>query len=294
MTGPGAGRWWVALVGGALVVVGCQRGDERFLVNAFAMTPDSAPVVETEEAALVVVEQRIELPIRPPPERALERRMLPDPPDGQEPALPFPRLPWVSRGDLRIEVDWVLTNVSDPASPECPPTTAQVAVVLNGINEFFEYEPGFLLDDDEVIVNFAQWERLFSLAPGDSVRGTIQEREIEEVTVDLATLVNGAPNPNEVVFRDNQFDRDPDVAPFIPEVVPGLVGLKLGLRTTAAPTCLVLESTTRVRDLEGRLQDRGSEPWVIEPLPTLVTAEELLAAAAATAAMDDPGADPAP
>jgi hypothetical protein len=276
-----------ALLVGGLLAGGCQRGDERFFVNAFALTGEVAPVVETEEAALYLFEQRILLPLVPPTEAQLERRGLPEPPaDQEEPALPFPRLPWIERGDLELQVDWVLTNLTAPESADCPEATAEVVVVLNGVNEFFEYEPGFLLDDDEVIANFAQWERRYVLPPGASVTGTIREEEMDEVTVDLATLVNGAPNPNEVVFRENQFRRDPDVQPFIPEVIPGLVGVKLGLRAAVA-TCLVLESSVRVRDLAGRLQERGRVPWEIDPPPVVVTAEELLLAAGAD------GVDPA-
>jgi hypothetical protein len=172
--------------------------------------------------------------------------------------LPYRRLPWVQRGDVEVEVDFSLTNLDDE--------THQASVIVNGFNEFHEYVPGVIVVDDEATAEFAQWERLYELGPRERIERTIREEQLDEVAVDLATVVNGADNPNNVVFFENQSGSDERNREFIPAVVPGLMGLRLGLRGREAAN-LLLEATVRVRDTADRLASEGEEPFRTNPEP---------------------------
>jgi hypothetical protein len=158
--------------------------------------------------------------------------------------LPFPRLPWVRLRDLDLQLDWALTNEGDR------PLVAMITI--NGVNEFHYYAPG--------PENFHQWERRVQVAPGQRVEGTVTELELDEVAIDLATVVNGAPNSNLVVEAMSQSGLDERTRAFVPSVIPGLVGVRAGLETTAAVP-LVLEISVRVQDHEKRAAKRGERRW---------------------------------
>jgi hypothetical protein len=175
-------------------------------------------------------------------------------------------MPWVERDDLAVSIDFTLYNLDDEDH--------DVMVMLNGFNEFDEYVPGIRVVDDEVEVDFAQWERLFTVEGKQRLSRTIREEELDETAVDLATVVNGAPNSNQVVYFENLSDRDERSMEFIPEVIPGLMGFRLGLRTTAAVNVL-LEAVVRVRDAGDRLADEGDEYFEVEPEPFTPMAPEI-------------------
>lgn len=243
---------------------GCVGVDERYAEDGlitFAVTSDAAPAAMSDEAAAFVIERRVEFPFVPPtPE---EMAMLEA---GAGQATPFARMPWVRRGDVGVEIDWVIHNLSD--------TPLELTFTLNGFNEFHEYFPAFTIEDDEIIFDFSGWERLFALPAHGKLEGTIREEEIDEVAIDLATVVNGAPNANEIVYFENQSAHDPRARMFIPAVIPGLTGVRLGVRVggsvsddpmmmTAAPP-VVVEASVRLRDFEDRVAEEGDPAW---PLP---------------------------
>jgi hypothetical protein len=237
---------------------GCT--DERRFIGdggfyQVALTETTAPAYAAEDGALYIVEERVAVPIRRPTETALE--------DLRQAAanfegLPFPRLPWVERDDLALEVDFTLSNLDE--------AERQVAVIINGWNEFHEYQPGVTLVDEEPEADFSQWERLYKLAPEQRASHTVREEEFDEAAVDLATVVNGAPNSNSVVFFENKSSRDERNRQYIPEVIPGLAGFRIGLRTTQ-PGRLVLDVSVRVRDAGDRLADPDDEPFATTPAP---------------------------
>ena len=250
---------WCAVL--LVALVGCSDdqliGEDGFY--AFAMTQGTPPTFEGEEGEqFFVVEERIEFPIEIPTD--MEMAEL----EASMPA-PYARMPWVVRGDYEIEIDWVLINLMD--------ARRDVTIQLNGINEFHEYSPGFVVIDEEAVSEFNQWERTIRLEPFERRFGTIREEEIDEIAVDLATVVNGAPNPHLVVHPENQMD-DPRTSPFIPEVVPALTGIRAGLRTTASAD-IVIEMTVRIRDDEGKVVRNLDNAWEL-PVPELVLPSALL------------------
>ena len=230
-------------------------GDDGFY--AFALTEDTPAAFEGEEGeAFFVVEERVELPIAAPTDAELAELSAVTPP-------PFPRSPWVLRGDYAIEIDYVLINLDDARH--------DVAVTLNGFNEFHEYMPGFQTAGEELVPDFSGWERTLRLDPFERKTGTIREEEIDEVTVDLATVVNGAGNPNLVMHPDTPMS-DPRAEPFIPEVVPALTGFRVGLRAAGAANVLI-EFTVRVRDVRHKIV-QAARAWEL-PVPMVVTPADL-------------------
>ena len=230
-------------------------GENGFYV--FAISESTPPLVMTDEAALYMVEERILLPLKEPTNRQLrdlerERRDVGDP-------YPYDRLPWVTRGDYELEVDYLLVNLDDEPR--------RVDVTINGINEFHEYVPEFEIDDDEIIVEFSQWERSLALEPLERRAGTIREENLDEAAVDLATVVNGVTNANFTVHPNNQHQTDTRSGPFIPEVVPALAGFRAGLRTTEAAN-IVMELTIRVRDEKNRVISNVDNAWEM-PAPAI-------------------------
>lgn len=210
------------------------------------LTPDTQPAYFTEDDDPVYrVDREFMLGITPPSDMQLAQLTA----DAQGQELPFPRLPWVSLHDLDLQLDYALTNHSSE--------TLTAMVTLNGINEFVYYAPG--------PENFHQWERRIALAPGQRVSGIVTELELDEVAIDLATVVNGPPNSNLIVDRKSQSGRDPRVQSFRPKVIPGLVGLRAGLETTAAVD-LTLEIAIRLQDHGDRATRRGDPRWML-PTP---------------------------
>jgi len=229
---------------GLVACVACLEEQRYEAVGAtVTLAADATPTfVVDDEDEVYRVDRALALHVSPPSAATLAKLAA----EAQGRAPPYPRLPWVRRGDLDLQVDYALENQgSEPA----------VAVVtLNGVNEFHAYAPG---PED-----LHQWERRIALAPGARVSGTITELELDEVAVDLATVVNGAPNSNLVVGPESQSSLDPRVAPYLPTVVPGLVGMRVGIETSRA-AALSLEVSIRVQDHGDRAAKRGDASWML-------------------------------
>ncbi len=249
---------WFTVVILSLSLVGCleqtdQTGAAGTGLYAFALTDTTPPIAMTDEAALYLIEDRAELPLRPPTDEELAEMAASAP-------APFPNRPFHVLGDIGIEVDLVLTNLTDERRT--------VDAIINGFNEFTEYVPSFQIVDRDLLVDFSQWERSVVIEPGEQFVVTVTERELEEVATDLATVANGAPNGNEVVYFENQSgDGDPRVDPYIPEVIPGLTGMRFGIRATEASN-VVLEASIRLVDYAGKVSDDASDPAMVWVLPT--------------------------
>ncbi len=210
-----------------------------------ALTQTTPPVFASRDGALYIVETRAQLPVRKPsPMEMMDRQT------GVKAfkKLPYPRLPWVERGDDEIEVDFTLSNLDDKPH--------DIDVVVNGANEFDEYFPGVAVVERNPVPMHAQWERRYTLGPKDRQSHTVREEELDEAAVDLATVVNGAPNPDEVVYFENNSSSDPRSQKYIPAVIPGLVALRLGLRSLEQGRIL-LEASVRVRDVGDKLASPG-------------------------------------
>jgi hypothetical protein len=242
-----------------LLLVACD--DDRVYVGEdkiyqVAMTADTPAAIESEEGgALFIVEQRADLPIIPPTNAELADRM-----SGASAYrnLPFPRLPWVERGELEIQIDFTLSNLDD--------ADRDIDVIVNGANEFDEYVPGVTIVEEDPIPLHSQWERRYTVKAKSRITDTVREEDLDEAAVDLATVVNGAPNSDEIVYFENKSTMDERSMKYIPAVIPGLVAVRLGLRTNRAAN-LILEASIRVRDVGDKLADQDAPHMRIEPEP---------------------------
>jgi hypothetical protein len=238
----------------------CACGDPRTYVGdgtlfQVALTDTTAPALMNEDGALYVVETHAPLPIRAPSSSELSALQA-GVKDYKN--LPFPRLPWVERDDLALQLDFTLSNLD--------PMAHDVDVIVNGADEFFEYVPRVLQVDDEAPIPLhSQWEKRYHLDADARIAVTIREEELDEMAVDLATVVNGAPNSDEVVYFENKSSSDPRSQPYIPKVIPGLTALRLGLRANQAATIL-LEVSVRVRDVGDKLADDGEATMKLMPM----------------------------
>ncbi|HKP60932.1 MAG TPA: hypothetical protein VJV78_29585 [Polyangiales bacterium] len=242
-----------------LLLVACDDprtyvGDDK--IYQVALNADTMPAFETEEGgALFIVETLAELPILRPSNAELADRMSGV---GAYKNLPFPRLPWVERGELEIQVDFTLSNLDDASH--------DVDVTLNGANEFNEYVPGVQIIEEDAVPLHAQWERRYTVKGKSRISDTVREEDMDEAAVDLATVVNGAPNSDEVVYFENKSSSDVRSMKYIPQIIPGLVAVRLGIRTNqAAP--LLLEASVRVRDVGDKLADDDDKKMELEYEP---------------------------
>lgn len=253
------------LVVGALGVSGCLV-EQRYITPeaggpwAFAVDMDTPPFFTSDDGDVFLVEQRVSIPFRQPTSEELAE--LGDIGDQQ---IPYPQLPWLQRGDIEIQVDYTISNLDTER-------TVDVAVTVNGFNEFHEYNPGFQIVEDRVVADYSGWERTLRLEPGERRSGTIREEELDEIAVDLATVVNGVPNANQIVHPDSHSAVDARSQLFVPDVVPALVGVRVGVRVETrsggTPPLSMMELTLRVRDVRDVLVDGEDEPWVA-PTPAL-------------------------
>ncbi|MFI5309095.1 MAG: hypothetical protein ACHQ53_17195 [Polyangiales bacterium] len=230
-----------------------------------ALTSSTPAAFTSMDGAVYIVEQRVELEVRRPSQIVLDdlRKGA-----GAYKNLPFPRLPWIDRGEMPMEVDFTLSNLD--ATPH------DVTVTLNGFSEFDEYVPGIHVVDEQVQADYAEWERSYKLDAKQRISGTIREEDMDEAAVDLATAAHGAPNANEVVYFENKSGSDPRSDRFTPKVVPGLVGFRIGLRSQeeaatmrqmTAKGGLLLEATTRVRDVSDKLTTSQQTAMRFNPQP---------------------------
>jgi len=221
-----------------------------------ALTPATVPALQTEEGGLYIVETHAEAPIRPP--SAAELRDLQSG-VSRYPGLPFARLPWIEREDFAFLVDFSLSNLDDRPH--------DIDVIINGLNEFHEYVPAVIeQEEEEPIPLHSQWEKRYRLAARQRISITVREEEFDEMAVDLATVVNGAPSSDQIVYFENKSYDDPRSQPYIPKVIPGLIGLRLGIRSTAAGNVL-LEASVRLRDAGDKLAEDGEPRMQLMPEP---------------------------
>jgi hypothetical protein len=211
-----------------------------------ALTEQTMPALEGEDGALYIVETRPELPVRAPSDAQLAALQT-----GEH--APFPRRPWVERDNVPLQIEFTLTNLDDKRH--------FIDVTFNGANEFFEYVPLVVTEEEELVPLHSQWEKRYELGPKQRLAATVREEETDEMAVDLATVVNGAPNSDEIVYFENNSQSDARARPFIPTVIPGLIALRMGLRATEASNVL-LEASVRVRDVGDKLAS-GDEPLLV-------------------------------
>lgn len=240
------------------------------MVVQLAMPPGTPPIAMSRDSVLYSVETDVYFPLREPTAAEMATMHASSP-------VPFASMPFAQRGDYEVEITLVITNVD----------TMRIATTatINGINEFNRYLPGFSINDNAIVPDFSQWERTWSLAPGERRQITIREEELDEVATDLASVVNTSvvfsTDPttmmsvtcsdmaNELVYFANQSSIDARSRMCVPTVIPALVGFVLGLRAEgdpgSPPPMVAIEASVRLRDIHPHLALTGTQ-WDVENL----------------------------
>lgn len=247
-------------------LVGCEANTYLGDAGVFqlALLETSAPLATYRESALFKVERAVIIPMSGPQSEEDWSSLWTD-----NEGLPWERRPWLERHDYELEIDWTLTNLDD--------VEHTLTLYVNGRNEFDHYLPQYGRDLAGLVPDTNQFERTLALAPLGELAGTIREDQLDEVAVDLASVVNGASDPAYLMTHASALD--PDSAALVPPIVPGLTMLYVGLQVLRplgseldpdlAGANVVLEFSVRVRDRAGRLvaEDQAFLPNVREVLP---------------------------
>jgi len=267
--------WIFALTAlAAASATGCGGDESQTLeAEAFSMTDAATPFYDDGELTLYQSQLPVQLPILAPDET--QRANL------GGPLGPFPREPWVTTSDIRVQVSWTLVNTDEE--------THSVKVLFDPWNEFGRYVPGFTQDGDEAIPNFSGIENLYVVpgtASGESPRihHTFTFADMEELAADFATAINiievveppppedGEDDPRPVYVNhtfaiENRQGETPLTDRYLPSATPALTGFDVAIRTEA-PVNVAMELIIEIVDLDGeRVRERGENDPLLE-MPT--------------------------
>ena len=274
-----------ALALAAILVVGCGGAkthdlDPRSLAMA-ACSPNTPaknctpPFYDDGELTLYQAQLPVSLPIRRP--TASDSSKL----AGR--VGPFNHHPWVTTDDVKVQVTWTLANMDAGDTGR-----HTVEVRLDPWNEFGRYQPGIEVQGDNAVQDLAGLGEPIDL-PGlgtdrsSRVQYTFSFDDLDEVAVDFATAINILANVHPTPAADGQglddprsglithaFDRQnrsgssPLTDPYVPEVIPALVGFNLGIRTEE-PANIAIEFAVELIDQNGdRVVEQGSHVATLE------------------------------
>lgn len=284
-----------ALFAGALLNVtqlGCGGADEtRMLPPAqVAMNQTVAPVYSDDELTIFEVKRSLAFPILAP--EPGEQSSGPGTP-------PYPRRPWITLEDVRIQVSWTVSNLDN--------VPRNVEVLIDPWTEFGRYWPGLMLvdaDDGEYVpnqsgINYYYPLEAASAGAGSRRHGTYTYDDMDELARDFATVMNLIQSPptmsigggtleegesllpnyvNHAFNFQNHSQRDPLVQAWVPPVVAGLTGIDFGLRSLSpgadgehAPN-IALEIVVEVTDLgNDKVRKEGDDAALLAPTTEIVT-----------------------
>jgi hypothetical protein len=274
---PGMGAWGPVLgMGVAVLALGCTESEETHTMKplVLGMTSNMGSVYSSDEMTIYEAKLPVQLRITQPTTQ--EQQNL-----NSQTVEPYGPAPWVTIGEVKVQVSWTLSNLD--------PDPHNVEILLDPWNEYGRYWPGLALvdaEDEEFLPNLSGIDILMELPgtnSGDASRrfGTFTYQDMDEVAIDLATVMNilkfgPQPDPanpdedptvtlaNHAFAVENRSFNDPLVAPFVPQVIAGLVGFDIGLRTYE-PANLALELVVEILDKDsGKVLARDDDA---DPLP---------------------------
>jgi hypothetical protein len=217
-----------------------------------------APIYDDGLVQIYEVKASMELPLAAPDARS-EQEL------GDSSPEPYGRQPWVTTGDVRVQVTWTLSNL-DAANHN-------VEVLIDPWNEFGRYWPGVAVvdaDAGETVPNPSGIDIRYELPGLDDprearIRGTFTFDDMEELAADFATAMNIIQNVeaptdaaeaeddpriglvNHAFHRNNRTGRDVVTDRYVPDIIAGLGGFDFGLRTRE-PANVALEIVVEVVD----------------------------------------------
>jgi hypothetical protein len=232
---------------------GAESDKQTYDPVALGMTSNDPPLYDDGETTFYEVRRPISLPILPPSESDL--MVL-------SPALPpYPRTPWITIKDVKVQVAWTISNLDQEAH--------NVEVLLDPWNEFARYVPGVSVGDEEAVPDLSGIDLLTRVEGMSRKKGIFTFEDMDEVAIDLATVqnilvttagtmtegVNGLVNHAFEIHNRSNDDRL--VKAYIPPSIAGLVGFDIGLRTFE-PSNVAIEIIVEVTDHAGnRVSDHA-------------------------------------
>jgi len=264
----------------SVLVAGCSGGDEETTTLEpiqLGMTGDLAPIYEDDMMTLYEVKRPVALPVLAPDGAGLEVLR-------QNPVEPYGRQPWVTIQDVRVQVTWTVTNLDD--------VPHNVEILIDPWNEFGRYWPGLTVVDaerEELMPNLSGIDLLRPLAAssaGDAsrLRGTFTFDDMEELAIDFATVMHIIKYPppddgiseygggtvamvNHAFALENRSHNDPLVQGHVPDVIAGLTGFDLGLRTYEQAN-VAIEIVVEVVDTGNERLRQKNAPGILLEVPT--------------------------
>jgi hypothetical protein len=215
-----------------LAFAACATTDGNQVTSPTVLGMDDKipPYFDDGQTTIYEVQVPVHMPIRQP--TAAESSAL-----GK--SDPYPHAPFVAVGDIRTEIRFTLTNLDDK--------TTNIELLVDPWNEFVRYKPGIqVVSDEQTTPDFSGWDKFIPLHAKERLQGTITADDTRELAVDLATVynINATVTPTKDTNLNALFNHtfnpqnrsngyDPLIAPYIPAVVPAMIGFDLGLRATA-------------------------------------------------------------
>jgi hypothetical protein len=293
--------WSLAVVlGCSLFNAGCgsREQDRNLQPVQVGMTQDVQPIFDDGETKLFEVKKGLQFPIIKPDktsQAALNKNKV----------EPYGREPWVTTGDVKVQLTWTLSNLDD--------VEHSVEVLVDPWNEFGRYYPGMQLADaaeQKFEPNLSGIDHYYVLdkkSAGDSSRrhGTFTFDDMKELAVDFATVQNLIKNPPTMlpngfqskdmgmddplpVYANHAFNlqnhswNDPLSAPYVPQVIAGLTGIDFGFRSSETVPCasgmgecaptIALEISIEIVDLgQDRVRQEGGTEPLLAPTQRVVT-----------------------
>lgn len=265
----------------ALLGPGCSNTEEVTTLEpvVVGMTSSMEATVDEEELTYFEVKAPIAFPLLAPNSEWLAS-------EGGREVDPYGAMPWLTPDTLRVQVSYTVTNLDAQAH--------NVELLVDPWNEFGRYWPGLRVNEDDEqrpsLSGIDIYFRLPGTDEGESSRrhGTLTFEDMEELARDFATVMSILEDPPaaddsvddptftyvEHTFQEeNRSHNDPLVQRYVPEVIAGLAGLDMGLRTRESAN-LALEVVVELVDVERErvLGDDGDgEP--LEVPETYITAE---------------------
>ena len=151
-------------------------------------------------------------------------------------------VPFVTRDDLDLSVEWTVKNVSD--------ADGVARIHMNGANEWFGYNPAVFVPegaDDVEPPPPLSGDVPLEIAAGDERSGVFREDQLAEASLDLELITRGGITPFAALLAIQEEMDEIDAAgvPVPSEAFASLVRVDISL---IADRHMVLEYAVRVRD----------------------------------------------
>jgi hypothetical protein len=229
-----------------MLTIACANQDDNEVLQpvVLGMLDTTGPTYDDGQVSMYQVTTRVKLPIKA----------------GQSPGGdvdPYPHAPFYLAKDTRITVRFTLSNLED--------RVVDTWILFDGWNEFVAYVPGIVVQEEETIPNRSGRELPYVLGPKQRIDGIVTADDMVELATDLATAMklHKTPPPADGEFggpvlynRANDPQNrssQPDIVlgPYIPQVIAGITGFDLGLRTYDKAAKIAVELVIDVVDLQG-------------------------------------------